>query len=130
MAAKPILIVGSKNYSSWSLRPWLLLRQFGVEFDEVKLPLDTPEFHRRVRDYSPSGRVPALVVDDLHIWDSLAIVEYANEQFLHNAGWPKDAAARAIRPFDQRRDALRLLGAAQCDADELSQARTRFQDRR
>jgi glutathione S-transferase len=96
MAAKPTLVIGSKSYSSWSLRPWLLLRQFGVEFEEIKLPLDTPEFYRRIRDYSPSGRVPALIVDNLHIWDSLAIIEFANEQFLQNAGWPKDVAARAF----------------------------------
>ncbi|MEP6484056.1 MAG: glutathione S-transferase family protein [Rudaea sp.] len=96
MSAKPTLIIGSKNYSSWSLRPWLVLRQFGVAFEEVKLPLDTPEFYRRIRDYSPSGRVPVLIVDDLHVWDSLAIIEYANEQFLDNAGWPKDRVARAV----------------------------------
>jgi glutathione S-transferase len=96
MSAKPTLIIGSKNYSSWSLRPWLLLRQFGVDFDEIKLPLDTPEFHARIRDYSPSGRVPALKHGDIHVWDSLAIAEVINETFLGGRGWPAEAKARAF----------------------------------
>ena len=104
------LVIGNKNYSSWSLRPWLLLRQFGVAFEEVKLPLDEPEFYARIGDYSPAGRVPVLIdnglidsdlVDsdpasrELHIWDSLAICEYANECVLDGRGWPADISARA-----------------------------------
>jgi glutathione S-transferase len=96
MSAKPTLIIGSKNYSSWSLRPWLLLRQFGVNFNEIKLPLDTPEFYARIPDYSPSGRVPALQHGDVHVWDSLAIAEYINETFLGGRAWPADAKARAF----------------------------------
>jgi glutathione S-transferase len=96
MTAKPTLIIGSKNYSSWSLRPWLLLRQFEIDFDEIKLPLDTPEFYARIHDYSPSGRVPALTHGDVHVWDSLAIAEYVNETFLDERGWPADASARAF----------------------------------
>jgi glutathione S-transferase len=95
MRSIPTLIIGSKNYSSWSLRPWLLLRQFGVEFNEVKLPLDTPEFYARIGDYSPTGRVPVLHDGQLRVWDSLAIGEYANERFLDGRGWPADIAARA-----------------------------------
>jgi glutathione S-transferase len=95
MSAKPTLIIGSKNYSSWSLRPWLLLRQFGVDFDEIKLPLDTPEFYARILDYSPSGRVPALRHGDVHVWDSLAVCEYVNEALLGGRGWPHDATTRA-----------------------------------
>jgi glutathione S-transferase len=95
MQTLPTLIVGSKNYSSWSLRPWLLLRQFGVEFDEIKLPLDTPEFYARIVGYSPTGRVPVLHDGSLRVWDSLAICEYANERFLDGRGWPADVAARA-----------------------------------
>lgn len=94
MASKPTLVIGNKNYSSWSLRPWLLLRQFGVAFDEVKLPLDTPEFHARIRGYSPAGRVPVLIDGDVHVWDSLAICDYANEYLLDGRGWPADRAAR------------------------------------
>ena len=91
----PTLIIGNKNYSSWSLRPWLLLRQFGIAFDEVKLTLDTPEFHARIGDYSAAGRVPVLLDGDLHVWDSLAIAEYVNERFLDGRGWPQARADRA-----------------------------------
>ncbi|MBS0486206.1 MAG: glutathione S-transferase family protein [Proteobacteria bacterium] len=96
MSAKPVLVVGSKNYSSWSLRPWLLLRQFGVAFDEIMLPLDTPEFYARIHDYSPTGRVPVLHDGDIRVWDSLAIAEYVNERWLGGRGWPRDHAARAF----------------------------------
>ncbi len=89
------LVIGNKNYSSWSLRPWLLLKQLGVVFDEVKLPLDTPEFYERLKQYSPAGRVPVLIDGELSVWDSLAICEYVNEQYLGGRGWPADPAARA-----------------------------------
>jgi glutathione S-transferase len=91
----PTLIIGNKNYSSWSLRPWLFFRQFELAFDEVLLPLDTAEFHRRIGNYSPSGRVPALHVGNEVIWDSLAICETANERWLAGRGWPADPRARA-----------------------------------
>jgi glutathione S-transferase len=91
----PTLIIGNKNYSSWSLRAWLLLRQFDIAFNEVKLTLDTPEFHARIGEYSAAGRVPVLLDGDLHVWDSLAIAEYANEQFLDGRGWPQARADRA-----------------------------------
>ena len=71
----PLLVIGNKSYSSWSLRAWLLLRTFGVAFRELKLPLDTPEFEARIRDYSPSGRVPALLDGEIRVWDTLAIAE-------------------------------------------------------
>ena len=90
------LVIGNKNYSSWSLRPWLLLRHHGVAFDEVRLPLDTPEFHARVGDWSPTRRVPVLRDGGLTVWDSLAICEYANERWLQGRGWPQDLEARAI----------------------------------
>ena len=91
----PLLIIGNKNYSSWSLRAWLLLRTFGVPFRELKLPLDTPEFEARIGDYAPNRRVPALHDGGIRIWDSLAICEYANERWLGGRGWPTDVAARA-----------------------------------
>ncbi|WP_257387287.1 glutathione S-transferase family protein [Tahibacter caeni] len=93
---RPTLVIGNKNYSSWSLRPWLLLRHHGVDFDEVRLPLDTPEFYATIGNYSPTGRVPVLRAGDLVIWDSLAILEYSNERWLDGAGWPRDIAARAL----------------------------------
>ena len=91
----PLLIIGNKNYSSWSLRPWLLLRTFDVAFRELKLPLDTAEFEARIGDYSPSRRVPALHDGDVRLWDSLAIAEYVNERWLGGRGWPADLAVRA-----------------------------------
>jgi glutathione S-transferase len=90
------LVIGNKNYSSWSLRPWLLLRNAGVAFDEVRLPLDTPEFAATIDRWSPTRRVPVLRDEGLVVWDSLAICEYANERWLEGEGWPSDPAARAV----------------------------------
>ena len=90
------LVIGNKNYSSWSLRPWLLLRHHGIAFEEVRLPLDTPEFHARVGQWSPTGRVPVLRDGELVVWDSLAICEYANERWLGGRGWPAALDARAV----------------------------------
>src|SRR4249920_1246782 len=92
----PTLIIGNKNYSPWSLRPWLLLRHFGVAFEEHRLLLDTDAFARDISDYSPSRRVPALVHGTLTVWDSLAIAEYANETWLAGRGWPAGTQARAV----------------------------------
>ncbi len=89
------LIIANKNYSSWSLRPWLLLRHFGIAFDEVMLALDTPQFKNDIGKYSPSARVPALRVGDEVIWDSLAICETINERWLDGRGWPSNPQARA-----------------------------------
>lgn len=89
------LVIGNKNYSSWSLRPWLLLRQFGVPFEERRLALDTEAFAREIGALSPSGRVPVLHHQGRVIWDSLAICEYANETWLEGRGWPSDVSARA-----------------------------------
>lgn len=89
------LVIGNKTYSSWSLRPWLFMRHFDVEFDEIVLPLDTPEYFRRIPDYSPTGRVPVLLVDGDRVWDSLAICETVNERWLGGRGWPADPRARA-----------------------------------
>lgn len=89
------LVIGNKNYSSWSLRPWLLMRHFKLPFTEIQLPLDTPEFYRRIGDYSPTARVPVLRDGDETIWDSLAICEVVNERYLDGKAWPKDMKARA-----------------------------------
>ena len=88
------LVIGNKNYSSWSLRPWMVLKHFGVAFDEVRLLLDTPHFQGDVARWAPHGRVPALHDGDLVVWDSLAICEYASE--LAGAGWPEDREARDV----------------------------------
>jgi glutathione S-transferase len=91
----PRLVIGDKNLSSWSLRPWLLLRHFAVPFEELALPLNTPEFAERIGAYSPTGRVPVLWDGDLQVWDSLAICEYANERWLDGRGWPAAPEVRA-----------------------------------
>jgi glutathione S-transferase len=88
------LTIGNKNYSSWSLRPWILLKHLGLEFTERLMPLDTPEFARDVGGVSPTRRVPVLEHDGLRVWDSLAICEYACE--IAGRGWPRDRAARAV----------------------------------
>lgn len=95
-AGEPILVIGNKNYSSWSLRPWLLLRHFAVPFREIRLPLDTEEFHRRIGDYSPTARVPVLRDGEEVIWDSLAICETVNERWLAGRGWPAETKLRAL----------------------------------
>ncbi len=135
----PVLVIGNKNYSSWSLRPWLLLRHFGVEIEEVRLPLDTPQFVEEVRRHSPTGRVPALRDGEVLVWDSLAICEYANERWLDGRGWPRDRGVRALAraaaaemhsgfvalrtqlPMNSRRrpDAYRWDEAAQRDIDRV-----------
>lgn len=89
------LIFGNKNYSSWSLRPWLLLREAGIAFEEVPVRLLTPEFDEVVRRHSPAGKVPVLVDGDIHVWDSLSICEYVAERFPEKQLWPADIAARA-----------------------------------
>jgi glutathione S-transferase len=89
-----LLIIGNKNYSSWSLRPWMLMKHLELPFAERMLPLDTPEFARDIAAISPTRRVPVLSHGALLVWDSLAICEYACE--LAGRGWPRDRAARAV----------------------------------
>ena len=92
------LWIGNKNYSSWSLRPWLLMQHTGIAFDEVKLHLSftaDSEFKRRIEAVSPAGRVPVLVDHDLSVWDTLAIAEYLAETFPDKQLWPADKKARA-----------------------------------
>jgi glutathione S-transferase len=98
------LYIGNKNYSSWSMRPWVLLTQAGIPFEEVMVRFDSFDanstFKNTMASVSPTGKVPALVdtsvAGDLKIWDTLAIAEYAAEQFPDKNLWPKDKAARAI----------------------------------
>jgi glutathione S-transferase len=151
MNARPTLVIGNRRYSSWSLRPWLLLRHFEVDFDTVMVPLDTPAFAAEVARWSPAGRVPALRHGETAVWDSLAICEYANEVLLDDRGWPAETAARAMArsisaemhagfaalrgecPMNlgRRRDSpLPLSAAAQSDLARIESiwrgARTRF----
>ena len=76
----PTLVIGNKTYSSWSLRPWLLLRHAELPFQELRIPLYTPETRSRILAHSPSGRVPVLVDGSLRVWDSLAICETLAER--------------------------------------------------
>jgi glutathione S-transferase len=90
------IYLGNKNYSSWSLRPWLALKQTGAAFTEELIPLSEAATRSTILRYSPSGRVPALKHNGLTVWDSLAICEYLAEAFPKVHLWPKDKAARAV----------------------------------
>ena len=87
------LIIGDRNYSSWSLRPWLAARQAGIPFEEVCIPLRTAGSKAHIYQHSPSGKVPCLIHDDILVWDSLAICEYLSE--LEPSLWPADRKVRA-----------------------------------
>ena len=89
------IVIGNRNYSTWSLRGWLALRQTDADFEEVLIPLDTPTMHDEIRAHSAAGRVPVLIDGDITVWDSLAIVEYLAERFPQAGLWPADRAARA-----------------------------------
>ncbi len=93
--AQYTLVIGNKAYSSWSMRPWLLMKQAGLVFDEVRIPLYQEGHDRRIREYSPAGRVPVLVDGAVTVWDSLAICEYLAERHAEKNLWPANAAARA-----------------------------------
>ncbi len=90
------LVIGNKNYSSWSMRPWVAMTAFGIPFHEVRILLDQPDTAARIAEYSASGRVPVLIAGDMVIWDSLAICEFLAEQFPEKKLWPEDTAARAM----------------------------------
>ncbi|MGI9330162.1 MAG: glutathione S-transferase family protein [Gammaproteobacteria bacterium] len=93
-AIKLTLVIGNKNYSSWSLRAWLFLHAMGVEFDEIRIPLDQPGYQAAIRKYSPSGCVPVLLDGEARVWEALAICEYVAQQQQLPA-WPTDPLARA-----------------------------------
>jgi glutathione S-transferase len=90
------LVIGNKNYSSWSLRPWMALTMAGIPFRETVIPLDTPETASLIAQHSGAGRVPVLHHGRQTVWDSLAIMEYLAELFPEKHLWPKPLSARAI----------------------------------
>ena len=90
------LIIGNKNYSSWSLRPWIFMKQLGVEFQEKRIPLFTETTDQQLAPYFSDFKVPVLLDGDFAVWDSLAIVEYVSENYLDSKGWPADQKARAL----------------------------------
>jgi glutathione S-transferase len=89
------LVIGNKNYSSWSFRPWIALRVAGIPFAEVVIPLYEPGSKEQILQYSPAGKVPVLIDGDVRVWESLAILDYLAERFPQASLWPGDAAARA-----------------------------------
>jgi glutathione S-transferase len=89
------LVIGNKNYSSWSMRGWLMAKAAGIDFEEIVVPLDLPETQPTIRKHSPSGRVPVLLHRGLAVWDSLAIAEYLNDLKPETGLWPAASAARA-----------------------------------
>ena len=93
------LYTGNKNYSSWSMRPWVLLRQSSIEFEEVMVRFDSfavdSQFSKTMSDITPVGKVPVLVDDGFVVWDTLAIAEYLAEKFPEKSLWPQEAKARA-----------------------------------
>jgi glutathione S-transferase len=89
------LIIGNKNYSSWSLRPWLAMRALGIPFEEELVPLDAPDFKERIRARSPAGKVPVLLDGEAVVWESSAILEHLAERFPEKGVWPSDPVARA-----------------------------------
>jgi glutathione S-transferase len=93
------LIIGNKNYSSWSLRPWIAMKAMGIPFEEILIPFGTPignpDFKARLAPYTPAGKVPVLVDGESRVWETLAILEYLAEKFPARQLWPANAQARA-----------------------------------
>ena len=92
----PTLVIGNKLYSSWSMRPWLLLKQLGIAFDEVMIPLHQPDTKARILKHSPGGKVPILIEGDVTVWESLAIMDHVGETYDDAEVWPRDPHARAM----------------------------------
>ena len=90
------LVIANKAYSSWSLRPWILLAHFKIPFEEVVIPLDLPETRKEILAYSPNGKCPSLHDGAISVWESLAIMDYVAEKYPDKAIWPKAKAARAL----------------------------------
>jgi glutathione S-transferase len=89
------LIIANKAYSSWSLRPWILLATFGIPFEEVVIPMDRPDTKKKMLKYAPTGKVPSLRDGDIGVYESIAVIEYIAEKYPKKAIWPKNKAARA-----------------------------------
>lgn len=90
------LIIGNKRYSSWSLRPWILMKHFDIPFEEVLIKLDLPDTTTNIKKYNPTGKVPALIDNDFLIWESAAIMEYLNERFPEKKMYPVKPEDRAL----------------------------------
>lgn len=95
------LIIGNKNYSSWSMRAWVMLYENGIGFKDNEQQLFSAQFYGEIAKHSGAGKVPVLVDGDVAVWDSLAICEYISEQHLDGKGWPEDARERAVARLSQ-----------------------------
>jgi glutathione S-transferase len=93
------LLIGNKNYSSWSLRPWIAMKALGIPFEEILIPfgspIGNPDFKARLAPYTPAGKVPVLIDGDTHVWETLAILEYLAEKLPEHRLWPSNVQARA-----------------------------------
>jgi glutathione S-transferase len=89
------LVIGNKNYSSWSLRAWIVMRAAGIAFDEIFIPLAHPDTKERIKRHSPAGKVPVLIDGDAVVWESLAIMDHLAERFPKAGIWPRETRARA-----------------------------------
>lgn len=96
MKPKLTLVIGNKAYSSWSFRPWILLKQAGIPFEEVRIAIRKADSAGKIEKFSKAGRVPVLADGNISVWESTAICEYLAEKFPKKNLWPKDTAARAI----------------------------------
>ena len=102
---KLTLVIGNKNYSSWSMRPWVLMRQLDMAFEEIKLRFDFNDgspFRQAVAAYSPAGTVPVLMMDGLAVWDTLAIIEALHEAFPRHGVWPAGRLQQRVRDARER----------------------------
>ncbi len=129
---KPILVIGNKNYSSWSMRPWLVLKHMGMDFEEIRIALYGGDYKEKILHHSPAGKVPIYKEGDLVVWESLAICEYLAEK--EPSLWPSESIARALARavsmemhagFSALRDALPMNCRAKGRRVEISDEVTR-----
>jgi glutathione S-transferase len=144
------LIIGNKNYSSWSMRPWIAMKVAGIPFDETVIQLYVEGSSEKIKAHSPAGKVPILIDGEVRVWESLAILEYLAEKFPNAGLWPADPAARAqaravstemhagfvplrsecamnmARPVEQRQLSADAMANIKRVQDIWSEARTRF----
>ena len=112
------MVIGTRRWSSWSMRPWLVAKRAGVAFDEILVTLRTPETAKALEPYSPGGQCPVLIEGDVSVWDSLAVCEYLAERFPEAKLWPADMTARALgrSACAQMHDGFRSL-RGECSMD-------------